>query len=128
MLVERRLNYFLDGVQRVNTVFKILFVRIIRLVTLCPFISHAPLLPIPRCWGPIILLNVSRRRGHLVLLWHHNLLWDHLLLLHHRLLLLHVCPKLLLLDVVAPPVALLVSILGCLESALLLLLPASLSL
>ena len=55
-----------------------------------------------------------------MLLLHHDLLWHHLLLLHHGLLLLHVGSKLLMLVVlvvVASPVALLVSILWSLELA-----------
>ena len=94
--------------------------------TLCPSLSHAPLLP------------VSLGLYHCELLWHH-LLWHHhllrhcLLLLHHwlllqhwLLLLLHACTKLLhrlLLNVAPWLVALLVPIRLHLVPILLLLVP-----
>ena len=123
MLLRWGCNYFWGGVQRLGITFNIHFTRTVNIiVSLCPHISHSPLLSVSR-W----LLDEARRWRHLLLLWYHNLLWHHLLL-HHRLLLLHVGTKLLLLVIVVAPPIPLVCILWCLHSALLLLLAAPFSL
>ena len=126
MLLRLGCNYFWGGVQRLGITFNIHFIRTINIiVSLCPHISHSPLLSVSR-W----LLDEARRWRHLLLLWHHKMLRHHLLL-HHGLLLLHVGTELLLLVtlvvVVAPPIPL-VCILWCTDHALLLLLTAPFSL